>query len=262
MASAAGVGLVVAGSAWASDTFYLQNNSSTTLVSQTAAVPCSTGLFASLGGTDGPGQTSSLTLDANPFSSCQPTEAGDNGGGGYALSNPELTWEFDADDPAFGAASLTCYADNYLAQYLTFSVSGLTCTVTNTPNAPTVRFVSSGGAWAPRGAIRNVMIDVPVELFSRRPTSAHVRVTLLTGMVAKRASSGAQVDVGEAELVSGHPRSIRIRLDSAVQRALADHKRRKLSVHVQRDDGRSPTSASERITLRSRVRGDDSNPLN
>ena len=206
-----------------------------------------------------PGSSSSLTLSQSAFSSCDSTypstsiPVGTVDGvpdGGEPVNyggNPPL-WYFDPDDPTVGSASLSCYANSYMAQYVAMSANGLTCTATNTPSASVVNVVSSlAVSDDPHYAL------VSVELFSRhRRAAAHVAVRL-----TRRGASntGHHIDVGRELLVVGWPELVTVPLDSTTRHLVAKGKEVKMRVVVRRDDGGRGKGDSKMLVLRE-YRGD------
>lgn len=232
--------------AWASDTFTLTNNSSYTLPYYGGSpLPCSSGVFAATSTSDSfnaaPGSSSSVTLSQSPFSSCDATYPSTSipvgtvdgvPGGGLPVNygaNPPL-WYFDPDDPVAGSASLSCYDNSYMAQYVAMSASGMTCTATNTPSTPTINIISSLAVTDdPHYAL------VSVELFAKnRRAAAHVEVRLTRHGAS---STGHNIDVGRDELLVGWPQLIMVPLDPATRQLVAKGKEVKLRAVVGRDDG-------------------------
>jgi hypothetical protein len=261
------IGLGFASSAFASDTFTVQNNSTYTLWSFTGAQPCATGMFAA-GSTSSPtlppGASSSITLSSSPFSSClgswpfggDPDGSEFGPGGGIQPSGgTSPQWTFTPDDPTVGSASLACSDNQYMAPYVEMSVSGLTCIATNTPSTPTINLISSAAFTDdPRYAL------VTVEMFAKnRLAAAHVKVALTRqGASAKKRrpkQTGPSVDVGHEELLVGWPELITVPLDKATRQILAKGKEVKMRAVVGRDDGGRGKGASKMLVFRE-YRGD------
>lgn len=246
--AALGIGLAAAQTASAGDTFYLNNNSSSSLsgVSDYGGpnynIPndmssCVTGPFPGPNATAytfAPGTSGSLFLtedlfdsfcysDVNPqsFSVMSPQA---NGGGFWAPR-----------DPLIGSATLTCAVNGSSDPVVTATVNGLKCNVADAAGAPAATFVSSAAPIRGNSAVA-LLQHFPASNSgaSGKPVSGVHQVTISD-------EQGNMLGRTRVKLVSGKPKSIRIPMPNKLRKQVAKSGSVEVDAVVKRVDGKPGT---------------------
>ncbi len=246
--AAFGVAGVAAQSASAGDTFYLNNNSSSSLSGTSDYggpnynIPndmssCVTGPFPGPNATAytfAPGTSGSLFLtedlfdefcysDVNPqsFSVESPQ---DNGGGYWAPR-----------DPLIGDATLTCAINGSSDPVVTATVNGLKCNVTDGAGAPAATFVSSAAPIRGNSALALVQ-HFPGSKggAASEPVSGVHQVTLSD-------EQGNELGRTRVKLVSGKSKSVRIPMPKKLRKQVARSGSVAVDATLKRVDGKRGT---------------------
>ena len=241
-----GTGLLTAQAASAGDTFYLNNNSSSSLdgVSDYGGpsynIPndmssCVTGPFPGPNATAysfAPGTSGSLFLtedlfdsfcysDVNPqsFSVKSPQ---DNGGGYWAPR-----------DPLIGDATLTCAINGSSDPAVTATVNGLKCNVADAAGAPAAMFVSSAAPIRGNSAVALVQ-HFQGSNGGAKPDSGVHQVTISD-------EQGKTLGRTRVKLVSGKPKAIRIPMPKKLRKEVAKSGSVQVDATLKRVDGKPGT---------------------
>ena len=243
-----GVCVVTASSASAGDTFYLNNNSSSSLsgVSDYGGpnynIPndmssCVTGPWPGPNATAytfGPGTSGSLFLtedlfDAYCYSDVNPQSFSvespqDNGGGFWAPR-----------DPLIGDATLTCAINGSTNPVVTATVNGLKCNVADAAGAPAATFVSSAAPIRGNSAVALVQhFPGSRSGTSGKPVSGVHRLTISD-------EQGKVLGRTRVKLVSGKPKSVRISMPKKLRKQVAKSGSVEVDATLKRVDGKPGT---------------------
>ena len=245
-------GLLFAPSASASDTFTLTNGSrqatltgvsnwrAPDVVGPQSLEGCRSGPFPALDSTAytfRPGDSGSVTLSQDPFSSC-PGALDTQSFNLIRQSQFGNGW-WAPVDPLIGFAVLTCGVPGQNPVLVTSRVDELTCTISDTAATASASFVSSA---AP---VRN---GDAVALVQHFPGSAR-RAGSVQGLheITLRDRKGHVNGRKRAMLVSGRPRRVHVALSRALRRKVAKRGFSKVEATLKRIDGKPGTG--HRATL-------------
>lgn len=225
-----------AGSATASDTFYLGNDSAQATLEGTTnwtiglnnvpqdMTPCVTAPFPGTNGqtyTFNPGDKGSLLLTRDPLDEQCPFAIHSQT---FAISNPDLngngTWS--PVDPLLGDASLTCSIAGNESPLVVARVDGLSCTIADAASAPAASFVSSAAPLRGNSAVALVQ-HFPGQ------SSEPGRVRGLHQVIFSN-GNGKVLGISEATLVSGRTKAVRVKLPRKLRKQVA--KRGSIEVHA------------------------------
>lgn len=252
--SALVVGLFLAPSADAGDTFYLDNTTSDSSLNGVSDYrgpnyntandmsSCVTGPWPGPSGTDysfPPGSSGSLFLtedlfdnfcysDVNPqsFSVESPN---DNGGGFWAPR-----------DPLIGDATLTCAVNGAENPPVTATVNDLKCVVADAGSAPAATFVSSA---AP------VRGNSAVALVQHFPASKGATSVKGVHQLTLTDERGKQLGRTRLKLVSGKPKAVKVKLPGTIRKQVSRSGSLTVDATLERIDGRKGTGDRATLTL-------------
>lgn len=251
-----GVGLLAAQTASAGDTFYLNNNSSSSLNGTSDYggpnynIPndmssCVTGSFPGPNATAysfAPGASGSLFLtedlfdefcfsDVNPQSfSVQSPQA--NGGGYWAPR-----------DPLIGDATLTCAVNGSSDPVVTATVNGLKCNVADAAGAPAATFVSSAAPIRGNSAVALVQhFPGSGSGASGKPVSGVHQVTISD-------EQGEVLGRSRVKLISGKSKSVRIPMPKKLRKQVAKSGSVQVDATLKRVDGKPGTGDRAALVL-------------
>jgi hypothetical protein len=251
--AALAVGLAVAPSAQAGDTFWLYNTSKVASLSGTSNYAgddypypndmssCVTGQWPGPSATPykfPPGTNGSLFLTRDLFddfcySAVDPqsfaVDSPDPNGGGF--------WA--PLDPFIGDSNLSCGINGATEPVITATVDGLKCTVADAAGAPAATFVSSA---AP------VRGDSAVALVQHFPSRKSDRATGVHQLTLE-SPGGKRLGRKRVRLVSGKPRAIEIPLDGKLRKQVARRGSVDVDATLKRVDGERGTGDRAALVL-------------
>jgi hypothetical protein len=251
VALAAGL-LLSAPGASASDTFGLNNGSSTASLTGTSlwgkgntmSDKCRTGPFPGptlTAFTFNPGDRGSITLSENPFSKCLP-------GINPLADNPITTpgqpsgnWTWIPDDPFIGYASLTCFTTYEGVYVVGAAVDGLTCNVYDVSSAPAGSFTSSASP------VRGGAAVAHLQHFPQAGTPAGSSSQGRYELILRDPKGGVHGRVKKT-IVSGDSRTVRVPISRELREQVAEEDGVKVKAELKRIDGQPGTG--DRTVLR------------
>jgi hypothetical protein len=251
VAVAAGL-LLSAPGASASDTFALNNGSSTASLTGTSlwgrgntmSDKCRTGPFPGptlTAFTFNPGDRGSITLSENPFSSCQPGINPLANNPITAPGQPNGSWTWIPDDPVIGYSSLTCFTTYEGAYVVGASVDGLTCSIYDMNSQPAGSFTSS--ASPVRGGAAVAYLQHFPQAGAPSGSSSQARYELIL-----RDPKGSVHGRVKKTIVSGDSQRVRVPISRDLREQVAEEGGVKLKAVLKRIDGQP--GVGDRTVLR------------
>ncbi len=242
---AVALSLGCAGSATASDTFYLGNDSAQTKLEGTTNwtigfndVPqdmtdCVTAPFPGTNGQDytfDPGDKGSLLLTRDPLDEQCPFAIHSQT---FTISNPDQngTGMWSPVDPLLGDASLTCSITGNESPLVVARVDGLSCTIADAASAPAASFVSSAAPLRGNSAVALVQHFPGTSSDPGKVRGRH-QLTFTN-------RNGKVLGSSEATLVSGRSKALRVELPRKLRKQVAKRGSLEVRAALERIDGKA-----------------------